>query len=120
MDRGQPMTIPQNRARPLHPPPAPPLGTAARPPGPLPPPPLALGRARPVETAAGARAPVPLVLVDILTEEGIPGRSYVRCSTPMALRPLAALLANVGELLVGERAAPAPVEQKLQQHFRLL
>ena len=62
----------------------------------------------------------PLVLIDLATDEGITGRSYVRCYTPLALKPLVQLVAGLAELLVGEAAVPAAVEQKLQRHFRLL
>jgi mandelate racemase len=75
---------------------------------------------RPIETASGVMNTTPLVLVDLSTREGITGHSYVRCYTPGALQPLVQLIANLEGLLIGEAAAPVPVEQKLQQHFRLL
>lgn len=76
--------------------------------------------ARPVETASGVLSTAPLVLIDLMTDEGITGSSYIRCYTPLALQPLVQLVANCGELLSGQAAAPATIEQKLQQHFRLL
>ena len=75
---------------------------------------------RPVETASGVMRTAPLVLIDLLTEEGITGCSYVRCYTPVALDPLVMLIANLEPLLRGDVAAPATVERKLQRHFRLL
>jgi mandelate racemase len=75
---------------------------------------------RPVETASGVMRTAPLVLIDLFTEEGISGCSYVRCYTPVALDPLVMLVANLEPLLRGDAAAPAPVERKLQRHFRLL
>lgn len=82
---------------------------------------LDLQLARPVETASGVLSTAPLVLIDLVTdEEGITGSSYIRCYTPLALQPLVQLVANCGELLTGQAAAPATIEQKLQQHFRLL
>lgn len=75
---------------------------------------------RPVETASGVMRTAPLVLIDLFTEEGITGASYVRCYTPVALQPLAALIANLGPLVAGDAAVPADVEHKLQRHFRLL
>src|SRR5206468_2907365 len=62
----------------------------------------------------------PLVLIDLLTEEGITGTSYLRCYAPVALQPLVQLVANLGTLIAGDAAAPVAVEQKLQRHFRLL
>lgn len=79
-----------------------------------------LALARPVETAAGVMHTAPLVLIDLVTEEGIAGQSYVRCYTPVALRPLAQLIANLEQLLKGVAANPATVEAALQRHFRLL
>jgi len=75
---------------------------------------------RPMETAAGALTSTPLVLIDLLTEEGVTGVSYVRCYAPVALGPLALLVANLAPLLTGATAAPCAVEQTLQRHFRLL
>lgn len=75
---------------------------------------------RPVETASGVLRTAPLVLLDLSTEEGITGRSYVWSYTPDALQPLVRLVANLDGLLRGEPAAPLVVERKLQQHFRLL
>lgn len=75
---------------------------------------------RPMETAAGAMTSTPLALIDLLTEEGITGVSYVRCYTPTALAPLAGLIANLDPVLAGVVAAPLVVERALHQHFRLL
>ncbi len=74
----------------------------------------------PMETAAGALNSTPLVLLDLLTEEGITGVSYVRCYTPAALAPLAGLIANLEPVIRGDDAAPLAVERTLQRHFRLL
>jgi mandelate racemase len=79
-----------------------------------------LALARPVETASGVMRTAPLVLIDLLTEQGITGCSYVRCYTPVALDPLVMLIANLEPLLRGDAAVPATVERKLQRHFRLL
>jgi mandelate racemase len=81
---------------------------------------LDLALARPVETAAGVMRTAPLVLIDLATEEGVTGRGYVRCYTPLALAPLTRLVANLEELVAGDAAEPAAVEAKLQRHFRLL
>jgi mandelate racemase len=75
---------------------------------------------RPMETASGVMRTAPLVLVDVFTEEGLTGSSYVRCYTSVALDPLARLIANLEPLLRGDAAVPASVERKLQRHFRLL
>src|ERR1700761_6107976 len=73
---------------------------------------VVLKPANPVQTAAGTLGVTPLVLIDIFTEEGVIGRSYVRCYAPEALGPLAALIRNLAPILSGEKAAPLVVERK--------
>jgi len=76
--------------------------------------------ARPVITASGAIRTAPLVLCDLLTEQGITGRAYVFAYQPVALKPLAILLDNLGAALRGQSVAPLPLEAALTQRFRLL
>jgi len=76
--------------------------------------------ARPVVTASGAIRTAPLVLCDLLTEQGIRGSAYVFAYTPLALRPLALLLDNLGASLKGHSAAPLALDATLSQRFRLL
>jgi mandelate racemase len=82
--------------------------------------PLDVPLANPVETAGGVMRSAPIVLIDVLTDEGVSGHAYVRCYTPVALHPLAGLIANLEELIVGGPADPAAVQAKLGRHFRLL
>jgi mandelate racemase len=82
--------------------------------------PLDLALSRPVETAGGTLRSAPLVLVDLTTDEGVVGRSYLRTYTPVALGPLAQLVENVGTLIEGEPASPHAIDAKLRRHFRLL
>jgi mandelate racemase len=82
--------------------------------------PLELELARPIETAAGAIRTAPIVMIDLTTEEGVTGHSYVRSYSPVALGPLADLVANLAGLVEGDPALPAAVEEKLQRHLRLL
>jgi mandelate racemase len=62
----------------------------------------------------------PLVLTDLLTEEGTIGRSYVFCYTSLALKPVAQLLSNLEAAIKGDVVAPLAIEAKLQRRFRLL
>ncbi|HEY0798461.1 MAG TPA: enolase C-terminal domain-like protein [Candidatus Baltobacteraceae bacterium] len=82
--------------------------------------PLNLTLTRPVETASGTMKTAPIVLVDLLTDQGIVGTSYVRSYTPEALDPLAKLIANLESVLKGSAATPFSVERTLQRHFRLI
>lgn len=60
----------------------------------------------PLQTAAGELAEAPLVLVDLLTGEGVTGRSYLLAYTPLALEPLTRLITNLDDVLAGEPVAP--------------
>ena len=74
----------------------------------------------PVVTASGTVASAPLVLVDLLTEEGITGSAYIFTYTPAALLPTAQLVQNLADMIVGDPVAPNDLDRKLQQRFRLL
>ncbi len=76
--------------------------------------------ARPLQTSGGAVGTVPLVLIDLETDEGISGCAYVFCYTPIALKPVSQLSANMETLIKGDLVAPMAIEQKLQRQFRLL
>ncbi len=75
---------------------------------------------RPLMTGGGEVGTAAMVLVDLLTEEGITGSSYLFCPTPLVLEPVARLLSNLAPLIEGEPLAPASIERKLQKIFRLL
>lgn len=74
----------------------------------------------PLQTAAGILRSAPLVLLDLLTEQGVIGRSYLFAYTPLALAPTAALAANLGPLIAGQPLAPAALSRALAARFRLL
>jgi mandelate racemase len=75
---------------------------------------------RPLRTAGGTVATAPLVLIDLETAEGVAGRSYLFCYTPLALAPVVALLEGLGAALAGQPVVPLEVERSLQHRFRLL
>lgn len=78
--------------------------------------PLAL----PLRTSGGSVGIAPLVLIDLLTEQGVAGCAYVFCYTPLALKPVAQLLANLEPGLKGAAVAPLELDRRLQGQFRLL
>jgi mandelate racemase len=82
--------------------------------------PVDLPLERPIETAAGAMHTAALVLVDLVDEDGVVGRSYLRTYTPVALRALATLLDDVAPLVRGLPADPAAVADRLRAEFRIL
>jgi mandelate racemase len=75
---------------------------------------------RPLKTGGGEVGSAAMVLIDLSTEEGVTGCSYLFCPTPLVLRPLAKLLSNLAPLIEGDSLAPVEIERKLQQTFRLL
>jgi mandelate racemase len=75
---------------------------------------------RPLKTGGGEVGSAAMVLIDLLTEEGVTGCSYLFCPTPLVLNPLAKLLSNLAPLIEGDLLAPVEIERKLQNTFRLL
>jgi mandelate racemase len=82
--------------------------------------PVNVEMSRPLMTSSGVIKTCPLVLIDLQTAEGIVGRSYVFCYTPMALQSVARLVQSLEAVIRGDRVAPLAIEQKLQKQFRLL
>jgi mandelate racemase len=74
----------------------------------------------PHRTASGIITESPLVLTDVITEDGLAGRSIVFTYTAAALQPTADLIRNFEPLLKGEPLAPVEIEHKLARRFRLL
>lgn len=74
----------------------------------------------PLQTAAGAIRSAPLVLVDLLTEQGVTGSAYLFAYTPSALAPAAAMVAGLEPLVRGQALAPLALSRMLAARFRLL
>jgi mandelate racemase len=75
---------------------------------------------RPIRTASGSIDASPLLLLDVATEQGITGRAYLFAYTPLVLRPLLALAAQLAPMLRGKPLVPLARQQQLEQQFRLL
>lgn len=76
--------------------------------------------AEPHRTASGVVSDSPLVLTDVTLDTGIVGHSITFTYTPLALKPTAELISNIGASLVGRPLAPADIELSLATRFRLL
>jgi mandelate racemase len=76
--------------------------------------------ANPIRTAVGEVPSAPLVLVDITTEEGVTGRSYLFGYTPVTLRSLVRLFDDLGPELVGKAISPVARMRELELRFRLV
>ncbi len=74
----------------------------------------------PLATRGGTISIAPLALIDLLTEEGVTGSTYLFCYTPLALKPVLQTLANLVPLIKGEAVAPLELDRRLQAQFRLL
>lgn len=74
----------------------------------------------PHQTASGTVSESPLVLTDVITDDGIVGHSLVFTYTPAALKPTAELIRSMEAVVQGDPLAPVEIEQKLYKRFRLL
>lgn len=74
----------------------------------------------PVRTSVGVVATSPLVLIDLETDRGLTGRSYVFTYTPLALQATRTLIESIGQALIGQPVAPFDVDRWFSQRFRLL
>jgi mandelate racemase len=81
---------------------------------------VAVPMKRPLATATGAVTIAPLLLLDLETDGGITGRSYLFGIGQPHLRPIAALVAAMAAMLKGDALAPFAIEQKLRAKFTLL
>ena len=71
-------------------------------------------------TSAAALRHAPLLLVDVQTEEGIAGCSYVFCYRRSGARAIAAVLPEAFELVVGQPVAPLDIAALFDRRFALI
>ena len=71
-------------------------------------------------TSAAIVRAVPLLLVDVQTEEGPVGRSYVFCYTSAGTKSVAAHIAEAVELVKGQPVEPQAIYQTLVRRLALL
>ena len=75
---------------------------------------------RPLATSTGTVSVAPLLLVDLQTEAGIVGRSYLFGIGQHNLAPLKALVEAMAEMVKGDAVAPFEIEKKLRARYTLL
>src|ERR1700675_1513632 len=75
---------------------------------------------RPVKNAFGVIEAAPLVLIDVATDQGITGRSYIFAYTRLTLAPLVHLIEEIGRDLAGKAIAPFDLMAAMDAKFRLL
>jgi mandelate racemase len=68
--------------------------------------PVVLRLERPIVARIATITEWPLILIDLYTDEGVVGRSYLEPYTPKAMRYLVPALQNIGEMLKGHQVSP--------------
>jgi mandelate racemase len=71
-------------------------------------------------TSRGVITKVPLLLIDLETEEGITGRSYLWGYFPAAVSAITKILEEVARTVKGERLAPIDLWSRLSERFALI
>jgi mandelate racemase len=81
--------------------------------------PVVLPLARPIVARIATIEAWPLVLIDLVTHEGVVGRSYLEPYLPKAMPYLVAALRDLGAHLAGRRVAPAELYETARKslHF---
>jgi len=82
--------------------------------------PVIIPLAEPLTTSSGMIAEVPLLLINMVTEQGLTGRAYLFALQPFALAPLNSLLRELSGGLEGKPVAPFELERTLRARFTLL
>jgi mandelate racemase len=75
---------------------------------------------RPVKNAFGVIEAAPLILIDIETDQGVTGRSYIFAYARLTLKPLVHLIEEIGRDLTGKPVAPFDLMSLMDAKFRLL
>ena len=72
---------------------------------------------RPPISASGAIDSAALVLIDLETDGGITGRTYLFAFTPSMLKPTVLCVEALAELICGDEVAPLEIDAKLRKRF---
>lgn len=81
--------------------------------------PVLLTLERPIVARIATMTEWPIILIDIETEEGVPGRAYLEPYAPKTMKYLVPALHDLGDMLVGHPLAPSEIYQKTRKslHF---
>jgi mandelate racemase len=71
-------------------------------------------------TSAVAIRKAPLLLLDLETEEGVTGRTYLFCYLPAAVPAIISLLEEIERIVKGKTVAPVELWKKLTRRFTLI
>ena len=81
---------------------------------------VAVPMKRPLHTSIAAVTTAPLLLLDLQTDGGAVGRSYLFAVNRAHLAPLAKLVEAMAEMVKGDALAPFEIERKLRSKYALL
>jgi len=81
---------------------------------------LAVPMKRPLGTSAQLVRTAPLLLVDLETEQGVTGRTYLYCYLPLAAGMIARALQESLEVIRGNTVEPSRIGARLWKHFCLV
>jgi len=81
---------------------------------------VAVPMQRPLQTSIAAVTIAPLLLIDLETDAGITGRSYLFALGKHNLAPIAKLVEAMAEMVKGDEVAPLELERKLRAKYALL
>lgn len=76
--------------------------------------------AKPIITAKMTISSAPLLLIDVETDQGIVGRSYIFGYTKLTLRPMLTLVNELRDSLIGQSVSPVERMKGFCSQFRLL
>jgi mandelate racemase len=71
-------------------------------------------------TSAAAVRAAPLLLVDVETDQGVTGRSYVFCYRRSGARAIASVLGDAAELIGGAAIAPLAIARQVERRLALI
>jgi mandelate racemase len=74
----------------------------------------------PLGTSAAVVRKAPMLLIELNTEEGVTGRTYVFCYRPSVPKAIDSVLRDAVSLIRGERIAPLDIAVKLGRRFALV
>lgn len=74
----------------------------------------------PLGTSAATIRAAPLLLIDLETEEGVTGRSYLFCYVPSAAAAIKRVLEEVLTMVRGDRVTPLEIHAKLTRRYTLI
>src|SRR6516225_10083822 len=75
---------------------------------------------RPVKNAFGVIDVAPLLLIDVATDQGITGHSYLFAYSKLTLKPFVHLVEEIGRELLGKPVVPFDLMAAMDAKFRLL